>query len=59
MENEDRAKKSTNWVCPFCGVTITVHVSLREPPMCYNSASHSSKGIEMHLLDANDSKGKG
>jgi hypothetical protein len=59
MENEESANKSTNWGCPFCGVTITVHVVLKEPPMCYNRASHSSKGIEMHLLDANDSKEKG
>jgi hypothetical protein len=59
MENDNKFMKSDIWRCPLCGATITVHVELREPPVCYNRTSHSSKVIEMQPLISQVKKKKG
>jgi hypothetical protein len=57
MENDNKFIKSDIWECPLCGATITVHVALREPPVCYKRTNHSSKVVEMQLLYGNELKG--
>jgi hypothetical protein len=57
MENDNRFMKSDTWECPLCGATLTVHVNVVEPPVCYNRNSHSSKVVEMQLLNGNELKG--
>ena len=49
MEFDNKFTKSYIWECPLCEATITVHVKVAEPPVCYNRNSHSSKVVEMKL----------
>ena len=54
MKNDEEYMKLGIWGCPLCGATITVHVELVEPPVCYNRTSHSSKVIEMQLRNGTE-----
>jgi transposase-like protein len=47
---ESSSTKATKWVCPDCGQTVTVFVSLKYPPVCQNPLSHTSRKVQMQII---------
>jgi len=39
------------WACPRCSNTMTLYITLSQPPTCNNPKSHTSASVKMVLVE--------
>lgn len=49
-KDERKPKRNDKYKCPKCGVQITVHVRISEPPTCHNTDAHTQSVVVMEKL---------
>lgn len=51
QEREERKpRRNDKYKCPKCGVKITVHVRISEPPTCHNIEAHTQSVVVMEKV---------
>lgn len=46
-----KLKNEKKWQCPMCKSEITVFVNLVYPPTCKNKDFHSTKSVDMLIVE--------